>query len=156
MTNLNPFLLHTHICYVMSYLQRFFSLQMVYYLFALITLGYSTAMAQSEIEWVEEREYNFGRVLESDSVVSHRFVMRNAGDEPFSIVSATPRCRCTEAKFTPRVIEPGDTTWVLVKFNPRNREGNFIQRVAVVTTSRSRISYVFVKGIVVSEAKENE
>lgn len=155
MTNLNPFLIHTHICYAMSYLQRFFSLRIAY-LFALIALGYSTAIAQSEIEWVEGREYNFGRVLESDSVVSHRFVMRNAGDEPFSIVSATPRCRCTEAKFTPRVIDPGDTTSVLVKFYPHNREGNFIQRVSVVTTSRSRISYVFVKGFIVSEAKEDE
>ena len=125
-------------------------------LYAILAVGTGIAMAQSEIEWVEGREYNFGRVLESDSVVSHRFVMRNAGDEPFSIVSATPRCRCTEAKFTPRVIDPGDTTSVLVKFYPHNREGNFIQRVSVVTTSRSRISYVFVKGFIVSEAKEDE
>ena len=150
MTNLNPFLIHTHICYAMSYLQRFFSLRMAY-LFALIALGYSTAMAQSEIVWVEGREYNFGEVRESDSMVSHRFVMRNGGNEPFSIVSAAPRCRCTKANFTPKVIEPGDTTSVLVTFYPRNRSGTFIQRVAVITTSCSRISYLFVKGNVVPD-----
>lgn len=155
MTSSITFLSCKPICNIMSCLQRTFSLRMVN-LYAILAVGTGIAMAQSEIEWVEGREYNFGRVLESDSVVSHRFVMRNAGDEPFSIVSATPRCRCTEAKFTPRVIDPGDTTSVLVKFYPHNREGNFIQRVSVVTTSRSRISYVFVKGFIVSEAKEDE
>ncbi len=155
MTSSITFLSCKSICNIMNCLQRTFSLRMVN-LYAILAVGTGIAMAQSEIEWVEGREYNFGRVLESDSVVSHRFVMRNAGDEPFSIVSATPRCRCTEAKFTPRVIDPGDTTSVLVKFYPHNREGNFIQRVSVVTTSRSRISYVFVKGFIVSEAKEDE
>lgn len=155
MTSSITFLSCKPICNIMNCLQRTFSLRMVN-LYAILAVGTGIAMAQSEIEWVEGREYNFGRVLESDSVVSHRFVMRNAGDEPFSIVSATPRCRCTEAKFTPRVIDPGDTTSVLVKFYPHNREGNFIQRVSVVTTSRSRISYVFVKGFIVSEAKEDE
>lgn len=155
MTSSITFLSCKPICNIMSCLQRTFSLRMVN-LYAILAVGTGIAMAQSEIEWVEGREYNFGRVLESDSVVSHRFVMRNAGDEPFSIVSATPRCRCTEAKFTPRVIDPGDTTSVLVKFYPHNREGNFIQRVSAVTTSRSRISYVFVKGFIVSEAKEDE
>ena len=122
----------------------------------LITAGISTATAQSEIQWLKGREHNFGNVLETDSMVNHRFVMRNGGKEPFSIVSAAPRCRCTEAKFAPKVLAPGDTTSVLVTFYPRNRSGTFIQRVAVITTSRSRISYLFVKGNVVSNANGAE
>ncbi|MGN0213936.1 MAG: DUF1573 domain-containing protein [Muribaculaceae bacterium] len=122
----------------------------------LISVGVSPAKAQSEIEWVKGREHNFGAVLESDSMVNHRFVMRNGGNEPFSIVGATPRCRCTEAKFTPKVLAPGDTTSVLVTFYPRNRSGTFVQRVAVTTTSRSRISYLFVRGNVVPGANDAE
>ena len=122
----------------------------------LISAGISTATAQSEIQWLKGREHNFGNVLETDSMVNHRFVMRNGGKEPFSIVSAAPRCRCTEAKFAPKVLAPGDTTSVLVTFYPRNRSGTFIQRVAVITTSRSRISYLFVKGNVVSDANGAE
>ena len=122
----------------------------------LISAGISTAIAQSEIQWLKGREHNFGNVLETDSMVNHRFVMRNGGKEPFSIVSAAPRCRCTKANFTPKVIEPGDTTSVLVTFYPRNRSGTFIQRVAVITTSRSRISYLFVKGNVVTDTIGSE
>ena len=122
----------------------------------LISAGISTATAQSEIQWLKGREHNFGNVLEIDSMVKHRFVMRNGGKEPFSIVSAAPRCRCTEAEFAPKVLAPGDTTSVLVTFYPRNRSGSFIQRVVVITTSRSRISYLFVKGNVVSDANGAE
>ena len=125
-------------------------------LLVLISAGIGMMPAQSEIEWVDGREHNFGTVSESDSVVSHRFVMRNGGDEPFSIVSATPRCRCTKAEFNQRVLQPGDTTSVVVSFFPGNIKGNTIQRVAVVTSSRSRISYLFIKGFVIAQTNEAE
>ena len=142
-------------CCIMSRWHRVITLPRVL-LCILISGTVGIARAQSEIEWVKGREHNFGNVVESDSMVSHRFVMRNGGKEPFSIVSAAPRCRCTEAKFAPKVLAPGDTTSVLVTFYPRNRSGTFIQRVAVITTSRSRISYLFVKGNVVSDANGAE
>ena len=142
-------------CCIMSRWHRVITLPRVL-LCILISGTVGIARAQSEIQWLKGREHNFGNVLETDSMVSHRFVMRNGGNEPFSIVSASPRCRCTEAKFTPKIIEPGDTTSVLVTFYPRNRSGTFVQRVAVITTSRSRISHVFVKGNVVSNANGAE
>ena len=154
MTSINPLQINKHFCYIINRLHRVITMLMVF--LYMQTGEIVTAMAQSEIVWVEGREYNFGEVRESDSMVSHRFVMRNGGNEPFSIVSVAPRCSCTKANFTPKVIEPGDTTSVLVTFYPRNRSGTFIQRVAVITTSCSRISYLFVKGNVVTDTNGSE
>lgn len=154
MANINPLQINKHFCYITNRRHRVIALLIISLYILSGVIG--TALAQSDIVWFEGREYNFGEVRESDSMVSHRFVMRNGGNEPFSIVSAAPRCRCTKANFTPKVIEPGDTTSVLVTFYPRNRSGTFIQRVAVITTSRSRISYLFVKGNVVTDTIGSE
>ena len=114
------------------------------------------AHAQSEMQWQDGTACAFGTIREDDGPVSHRFILRNAGDKPFHIVGAHPTCGCTTATHSSQVIAPGDTASVLVTYNPQRREGVFCQRVAVTTDSRSRINYLFVKGNVVSSRQRIE
>lgn len=122
----------------------------------MVMLMVMTARAQSEMQWQGGTSFSFGTILEDEGPVSHRFVMRNAGDKPFHIVGAHPTCGCTTATHSSQIIAPGDTASVMVTYNPQRREGGFCQRVAVTTDSRSRINYLFVKGNVVSSRQRIE
>lgn len=123
---------------------------------AMFVMATADVCSQSEMQWHGGTVYNFGTILEDDGPVSHRFVLRNAGDEAYSIVSASATCGCTTATHSSHVIAPDDTASVTVTFNPQRREGLFHQRVAVITNSRSRINYLFVKGNVVSSRQRIE
>ncbi|MGN0233453.1 MAG: DUF1573 domain-containing protein [Bacteroidaceae bacterium] len=116
----------------------------------------TTVRAQSEMQWQDGTSFNFGTIWEDDGTVSHRFVLRNAGDKAFSIVGAHATCGCTTATHSSQVIAPDDTASVMVTYNPQRREGVFCQRVAVTTDSRSRVNYLFVKGNVVSSRQRIE
>ena len=125
---------------------------------AMFVMATADVCSQSEMQWQGGTVYSFGTILEDDGPVSHRFVLRNAGDKAYSIVGVYATCGCTTATHFPHAIAPGDTASVTVTFNPQHREGLFHQRVAVTTDSRSRINYLFVKGNVVSSSQriENE
>ena len=112
-----------------------------------------SAVAQSELQWQDGRVHDFGAIAEDDGPVSHRFVVRNAGHEPFTILGSSATCGCTTASHTAGTVAPGDTASVSVEFNPHGRRGRFHQRVAVTTSSASKINYLFVKGSVIASRR---
>lgn len=104
------------------------------------------AAAKSEIDWVGGTVFNCGDIGEDEGPVSHRFTMVNSSAEPISIISANGKCRCTTASFDKRALNPGDTAYIDVRFDPVGRLGYFNQRVAVNTTTDNSVYYLFVKG----------
>ena len=74
---------------------------------------------------------------------------RNAGEATFHILSARPGCDCTSAVYDTRSVQPGDTAWVEVSYDPHGQEGPFRERVRVETDSPAGCNTLFIKGTVV-------
>ncbi len=115
---------------------------------------FTSVSAQTEIGWQGGTVYNFGEVKQQKGTVSHTFVFKNNGDEPFSVTNVRTSCGCTTATSTEKRIAPADTAHVTVCFNPANVEGRFHQRIVVYTDSPARQNSLFVKGTVKPRKKK--
>ncbi|GAB4528456.1 MAG: hypothetical protein Fur0018_14560 [Anaerolineales bacterium] len=65
---------------------------------------------------VSEDFYNFGQIGATD-VVTHDFVIKNAGDAPLTISRAYTTCGCTTADFSATVIPPGKVAIVTLRLD---------------------------------------
>lgn len=120
------------------------------FLLPLTLTGWSLhCTAQKELSWVGGTVFVFGDVFEAGGIVRHRFLLRNAGEATFHILSARPGCDCTSAVYDTRSVQPGDTAWVEVSYDPHGQEGPFRERVRVETDSPAGCNTLFIKGTVV-------
>lgn len=120
------------------------------FLLPLTLTGWSLhCTAQKELSWVGGTVFVFGDVFEAGGTVRHRFLLRNAGEATFHILSARPGCDCTSAVYDTRSVQPGDTAWVEVSYDPHGQEGPFRERVRVETDSPAGCNTLFIKGTVV-------
>lgn len=55
----------------------------------------------------------------------------------------------TSAVYDTRSVQPGDTAWVEVSYDPHGQEGPFRERVRVETDSPAGCNTLFIKGTVV-------
>ena len=104
------------------------------------------AVAKSDVEWLDGTVYDFGEIVESDGAVSHRFTWRNMSSEAMSVLTATGKCSCTTATFATAAVQAADTSSVVVTFDPKDKVGEFKQRVTVRFESQPAANYLFVKG----------
>lgn len=113
----------------------------------IMVLGCSfEAVAKSDVEWLGGTVFDFGEIGESEGAVSHRFAWRNLSSEAMSVLSATGKCSCTTATFAAATVQAGDTSSVVVTFDPKDKVGDFKQRVTVRFGSQPAANYLFVKG----------
>jgi hypothetical protein len=66
---------------------------------------------------VTPEELDFGKVKSTD-VVTHSFQIKNAGSDVLKISTITTSCGCTTAKAGKMSLQPGETTDLLVTYNP--------------------------------------
>lgn len=69
-----------------------------------------------------ENNYNFGKINEGE-VVSHKFVIVNGGTDTLKITKVKASCGCTAAEPIKKMLIPGDSTSIEVKFDSRRRRG---------------------------------
>jgi hypothetical protein len=83
-----------------------------------------TAVAQQHAPKLicEQPTFNFGE-RESAPDFDHDFVIRNAGDLALQIFNLRTTCGCLVPSFTKRIIPPGGTATVTVRFIARGRQG---------------------------------
>ena len=104
------------------------------------------AVAKSDVEWLDGTVYDFGEIVESDGAVSHRFTWRNMSSEAMSVLTATGKCSCTTDTHATAAVQAADTSSVVVTFDPKDKVGEFKQRVTVRFVSQPAANYLFVKG----------
>lgn len=90
-----------------------------------------------------EEEVQFGEIDEAKGDVTVRTYVINKGDEPLAIKRVRITCGCTGVKFDDRVVEPGDSAWLDITYNPRNRFGEFVKSVKVFDTAGGSVPVVF-------------
>lgn len=99
--------------------------------FCLLPAFQEAVHAQAKIEF-EETVYNWGRLLEGESV-THAYRFWNRGDEPLEILGVGTTCGCTAALVTDSLLAPGEQGEITVTFDSRARMGNQSKTVYVAT-----------------------
>lgn len=85
----------------------------------------------------------FGELDEAKGPQTMRTYVVNKGDEPVQIKRVSTTCGCTGVKYSPDLIEPGDSAWLDITYDPRNRFGEFEKSVKVYPASGGVVPVVF-------------
>ncbi len=81
---------------------------------------------------VDERRWEFGEIGEKDKV-RRAFRIRNDGTAPLRIKDIDTSCGCTIATPADSVLVPGQETTLEIVFDPKGKEGEIVQVVALTT-----------------------
>jgi hypothetical protein len=69
---------------------------------------------------------SLGTIQEANGVQERTFWLRNAGQEAVALTQGYTSCGCTTIHFDKaRQVKPGDSTAVILRFNPRGKGGEF-------------------------------
>lgn len=84
---------------------------------------------------------SLGTIQEADGVVERSFWLRNCGTEAVTLVQGYTSCGCTAIAFERNeAVNPGDSTCVTLRFNPRGKGGEFLETGTIVySPNRKRI-----------------
>lgn len=76
---------------------------------------------------------SLGTFNEADGEQKATFWIANTGDEPVTLVQGYTSCGCTTMDFQKdAVVAPGDSTCVILTFNPQGRGGDFLESGTIV------------------------
>lgn len=102
----------------------------------------------AQVKWLAIR-HNFGAFSEDMGSVECRFRFVNAGKEPVSIITTHASCGCTAPIYDRGAVAPGDTSSILVTFNPAGRPGHFEKYVAIDFSNGQRRMKLYIEGTVI-------
>ena len=76
---------------------------------------------------------SLGTIQEADGVQERTFWLRNDGQEAVAMVQGYTSCGCTTIEFAKdEAINPGDSTCITLRFNPRGKGGEFEETGTIV------------------------
>lgn len=99
---------------------------------------------------VDQTVYDFGEAVEG-MVVSHAFVLTNAGDSPLVFLSdPIPGCACTTAPLPKRELPPGESMELVVLFDSTGYGGKQVAEGVTIYTNdpNRRLVHLLVRGYV--------
>jgi len=79
----------------------------------------------------------------------HKFIFTNVGDEPLEIEKVKSSWGCTVTSRSTGLINPGDSGFVKITFNPNNRKGKFNKSVNIYTNTKPKMVKLDVSGIII-------
>ncbi len=79
--------------------------------------------------------WDFGKVKQGE-IAAHNFTLKNDSDKTLNIKSVNTSCGCTVSEVKKKVLLPGESTTLEVKFNSKGYSGN-VQQFAYVNTDRT-------------------
>ncbi len=78
--------------------------------------------------------WDFGRVKEGE-LLTHNFKLKNESRETLNIKDVNTSCGCTVSKVKEKVLSPGQSTVIEVRFNSKGYSGHTQQYIYVHTDS---------------------
>lgn len=122
----------------------------------------ASVTADAPVAEATDAYFNFGSMKVEESG-SHEFIVRNTGASPLTLRRGTTSCSCTVSDFEEseggapegrKVVPPGGSTAVVVKWKAKPPGGPFRQQATITTDDPRRPELVFfVEGIVVPNWK---
>ncbi|MDH5610283.1 MAG: DUF1573 domain-containing protein, partial [Cyclobacteriaceae bacterium] len=124
----------------------------IHYLAAcMLCLGTWASLAQPAITF-RELSYDFREIKEEEGPVSHTFYFKNTGKEPFQLTNVATSCGCTTSQWSQDWIAPGDSGFVVARYEPLNRFGSFSKSLQL-TFSNSVQSTLYIRGVVQTKSE---
>lgn len=102
----------------------------------------------TSIEW-ENRVYDLGTFKEEEGLKTAKYVFTNTGDNDLRVINVRAGCGCTTPEWTREPVKPGETGFVKVAYNPRNRPGSFNRTATVTTNTENPTTVLRIKGNVI-------
>jgi len=94
---------------------------------------------------------SLGTIQESDGMQERTFWLRNDGKEPVALIQGYTSCGCTTIQFAKdEPIAVGDSTSVVLRFNPRGKGGEFEETGTVVYGARRKRVQLSMTGVCVT------
>ena len=116
--------------------------------FAFLICLYSfTNYSQSKLNF-DTIYHDFGNINEDVGIVEHTFICVNEGDVPIKIIQVNTSCGCTTSVQSHEKIQPGDSGFVKVQYNPQNRPGKFNKSIYITVSDISKILTLKISGFV--------
>jgi hypothetical protein len=107
-----------------------------------------TSIPKSTISF-EQRIFNFGNIKSGD-VMTHKFKFTNTGNNPLIIFDVKGTCGCTVPGWSNKLVNPGDTESILIKFNSANESGFQNKKVRIFANSKPIETDIFFKANVIN------
>ena len=98
--------------------------------------------------------WNFGE-LDEGTTVDHKFEFTNTGDAPLEITNTEATCGCTKPLFPFVPIQPGETSYISVRYNSTGKFGNQRPKVTVYANTREKKHLLYLEGSVKTEVVRN-
>ncbi len=85
----------------------------------------------------DAEEYDWGVIYQGETV-TYEYKLSNDGDQPLSISQVKTSCGCTVAKDWPKLLAPGQSGVIQIKFNSGSRQGRNEKSIAVHSNDTAR------------------
>ncbi len=95
--------------------------------------------------------YNFGKVTDGE-IVTYNYRFKNTGTKPLIVTNASASCGCTVPEKPEQPIQPGDTGYIKVKFDSKNRVGQAHKTVTVTSNAEPAFPELSLTGEVIAKA----
>lgn len=102
---------------------------------------------QSKLQF-DAIDHDFGEIKEDGGYASYTFNFTNIGEESITLKNVKASCGCTTPGWSREALQPGDSGFVKVQYNPRNRPGRFRKSLQITTTDPSSDQTLFITGVV--------
>jgi LEA14-like dessication related protein len=99
-----------------------------------------------------DSSYNFGKVTEGE-IVTFNFRFKNTGTKPLIVTNANASCGCTVPERPEAPIEPGEESFIKVKFNSEKRVGQTHKTVTVTSNAEPPFPELLLTGEVMEKKK---
>ncbi len=86
---------------------------------------------------VDEDRYDFG-AMDAESQGRHAFRFHNLGDAPLVLEAGPTTCKCTASIVDRKILNPGESTDVIVEWTGKNYSGRFTQTATILTNDPRR------------------
>jgi hypothetical protein len=107
-----------------------------------------TALRDSTSVMIIDSTYDFGKT-EDGNKVEYNYRFTNTGMKPLVILNATASCGCTVPEKPEKPIMPGDTGFIKVIFNSKDRVGVVHKTISVNSNAYPKFPELQLKGEVI-------
>ncbi len=120
------------------------------FLYLILTLVTSSIFSQSKNNRLQFNEYkfDFGYIKEERGLVSHKFKFTNESKDSVRLIAVENECGCIVTDFSKAMIQPKDTGYVVVTFDPSIPINKEFDKEVIVRGSNDTI-ILLVKGHVI-------
>ena len=120
----------------------------------------SIPMAKQEIKdpttvQIIDSVYDFGKTTEGE-IVQYSYRFKNTGNKPLVVTDVHASCGCTIPQKPEKPVMPGETGFILVKFNSEHRPGEAHKTITVNSNANPAFPELLLKGTVIGKEKDKE